>query len=100
MNPKNKKIIFGIKLFIGFVVERYKQRENFVSEPFWKILVKHKHQDSQVEFNWERVRLFDYDICLSLYNQILSEPLARVTTVITKPKSKWRPCALDTVVIK
>lgn len=85
---------------LGFVVERFKQRENFLPEPFWKIIVKHKHQetDKDVEFNWERVRLFDYDICLSFYDIIMTDPTAKVILVQTKPKSKWRPVALDTVV--
>lgn len=86
---------------LGFVVERFKERESFQSEPFWKILVLHDGQDgAEVEFSWERVRLFDYNVCSSIYNYIISNPAAKVTKVETKPKSKWRPVALDTVVIK
>ena len=48
---------------LGFVVERFKQREQFVSEPFWKLVVTRVHDTDGkcVEFVWERVRLFDYD---------------------------------------
>jgi DNA topoisomerase-3 len=95
-----KLISYGSCQFptLGFVVERFKQRENFVAEPFWKIVVNHVHDEKRVEFNWDRVRLFDHDICLAIYNHVISDPMARVISVITKPKSKWRPCALDTVV--
>lgn len=84
---------------LGFVVERYKERMNFQSEPFWRIVVLHDGQNgSEVEFSWDRVRLFDYDVCSSLFELIIGNPLARVAKVETKPKSKWRPVALDTVV--
>jgi DNA topoisomerase-3 len=87
---------------LGFVVERFKQREAFLSEPFWKIVVTRVHDTDKksVEFAWERVRLFDYQACLSLYEKCIGEEpvMARVVEVKTKPKSKWRPCALDTVV--
>jgi len=87
---------------LGFVVERFKQREQFVSEPFWKLVVTRVHDTDGkcVEFAWERVRLFDYQTCLNLYEMCLAvEPvMARVVEVKTKPKSKWRPVALDTVV--
>jgi DNA topoisomerase-3 len=97
-----KLISYGSCQFptLGFVVERYKQREEFVSEPFWRICVFHERQANEkpVEFTWERVRLFDYNVCLAIYDLILTNPMAKVVEVKTKPKSKWRPCALDTIV--
>lgn len=84
---------------LGFVVERYKERENFQSDPFWKILVLHDGQNgAEVEFAWDRVRLFDFNVCSSIFETILASPNAQVVKVETKPKSKWRPVALDTVV--
>ena len=63
--------------------------------------VHHKKDNisNQVEFTWERGRLFDHSSCYAFYSSILMNPLARVVDVKTKPKSKWRPVALDTVVI-
>lgn len=49
-------------------------------------------------FNWERGHLFDYALCNSLYSFVISNPIANVVEVKTKPKSKWRPAALDTIV--
>ena len=62
------------------------------------IKVKHKVDGKEVEFAWERVRLFEYIAASVLYDVVISIPLARVADIKTKPKSKWRPCALDTIV--
>jgi DNA topoisomerase-3 len=83
---------------LGFVVERYKDRENFVSEPFWKLAVTHQEDNQTVEFNWDRIRLFDYRVSLAYFNMCKANPQAKVTEVVTKPKSKWRPLPLDTIV--
>ncbi|CAD5122782.1 DgyrCDS11189 [Dimorphilus gyrociliatus] len=95
----NQLISYGSCQFptLGFVVERYKQVEDFVPEPFWKIRVTHENDGSSVDFSWKRNRLFDYDLCLALYEQCIEVPIANVTDVRTRPKSKWRPVALDTV---
>ena len=47
---------------MGFVVERYKAIQAFVSEPFWKITVNHRRNNQDVEFVWERIRLFEKDV--------------------------------------
>ncbi|XP_050684412.1 DNA topoisomerase 3-alpha isoform X2 [Leptidea sinapis] len=82
---------------LGFVVERYRAVENFVSEMFWKIKVNHTINNLSVDFNWERVRLFDEEACQVLHDICTENPQAKVTDVKTKPKSKWRPLPLDTV---
>ncbi len=84
---------------LGFIVERYLQRENFIREPFWKIAVEHQTENGQFcEFTWERNRLFEHQPCLMIYDMIMDEPLAKVMDIKSKNKSKWRPTALDTVV--
>ena len=97
----NRIVSYGSCQFptLGFVVERFKQNQEFVSEPFWKIVVLHKKEEKQIEFLWERGCLFDHSVCLSLYNLIIANPMAKVIDVKTKPKSKWRPTALDTIVL-
>uniref|UniRef100_A0A1A9WUA1 DNA topoisomerase n=1 Tax=Glossina brevipalpis TaxID=37001 RepID=A0A1A9WUA1_9MUSC len=82
---------------LGFVAERYKEIEAFVSEPFWKIKVFHTIDDFTVEFNWARNRLFDKQACEDYYLIILSNPKATVESVTVKSKSKWRPTPMDTV---
>jgi len=83
---------------LGFIVERYQQRENFIREKFWKILVEHQSNSEQIcEFLWERNRLFEHQPCLTIYDLIMDEPMAKVVDIKSKRKSKWRPAALDTV---
>lgn len=82
---------------LGFVVERFKAIQAFVPEVFHKIKVTHDHKDGTVEFNWKRYRLFNHTACLVLYQLCMEDPMATVVEVRSKPKSKWRPQALDTV---
>ncbi|TKR77184.1 hypothetical protein L596_018201 [Steinernema carpocapsae] len=82
---------------LGFVVERYKAIEDFVQEPFWKLIAKHKRNQMDVEFVWERNRLFDRD-ATNLFLDICNESReAKIEAVTKKPKSRWRPVALDTI---
>lgn len=60
--------------------------------------VTHKIDSLEVEFLWKRGRLFDELSCKVLHERCLDRPLATVENVETKPKSKWRPVPLDTVV--
>ena len=64
------------------------------------ILVNHTMNNLSVDFAWERVRLFDQDACKIFHDFCLEHPNAKVCEVKTKPKSKWRPLPLDTVVSK
>ncbi|RWS28419.1 DNA topoisomerase 3-alpha-like protein [Leptotrombidium deliense] len=83
---------------LGFVVERFKEIEDFVPQKFWYLIVKDKRDGIDVDFKWERVRNFDEDIVLAIYCKMLqTPPEAVVTSVTTKPKSKWRPQPMDTV---
>lgn len=95
----NQLISYGSCQFptLGFVVQRYKQVQAFVPEPFWKLKVTHKKDDALTEFTWKRGRLFDHTACLVLYQLCLENPLAHVTDIRSRNKSKWRPHPLDTV---
>lgn len=60
--------------------------------------VSHAWEEGVVDFAWRRVRLFDENACLVLFEACQDQPIARVTSIVTKNKSKWRPLPLDTVV--
>ncbi len=96
----NQLLSYGSCQFptMGFVVERYKAIENFVPEAFYKIRVTHEVQQMRVEFHWQRVRLFDRSAAQAYHDLCLAAPTARVRDVRSKPKSKWRPIPMDTVV--
>jgi DNA topoisomerase-3 len=51
-----------------------------------------------VEFHWQRVRLFDYQAAQIFHDICLENPIAKVEQVQSKPKNKWRPLPMDTVV--
>ncbi|GBP35686.1 DNA topoisomerase 3-alpha [Eumeta japonica] len=60
-------------------------------------LINHRMNNLNVEFSWDRIRLFDQEACQVLHDICTENPQARVCEVKTKPKSKWRPLPLDTV---
>lgn len=97
---KDQLISYGSCQFptLGFVVERYKAIERFIPEDFWKIDVSHTIGDLTVNFSWKRVRLFDKDACQVLFDTVQERMEAVVEKVVSKPKSKWRPVPLDTIV--
>lgn len=98
-NDTSQVISYGSCQFptLGFVTDRYKMIENFVSEPFWKLIVEHTRESHKVEFLWDRNRLFDRDTVDILHDECKETKEAHVEKVAKKPKSKWRPQALDTV---
>ncbi|XP_054891755.1 DNA topoisomerase 3-alpha [Poeciliopsis prolifica] len=95
----NQLISYGSCQFptLGFVVERFKAIQAFIPETFYKIKVLHEVEEDRVEFSWKRNRLFHHTACLVLYQICMEDPIATVTSVTSKPKSKWRPLPLDTV---
>nr|XP_020443489.1 DNA topoisomerase 3-alpha isoform X1 [Monopterus albus] len=95
----NQLISYGSCQFptLGFVVELFKAIQAFIPETFYKIKVVHEGEDGTVEFSWKRNRLFNHTACLVLYQICMEDPIATVTSVTSKPKSKWRPLPLDTV---
>ncbi|XP_061605462.1 DNA topoisomerase 3-alpha [Phyllopteryx taeniolatus] len=95
----NQLISYGSCQFptLGFVVERFKAIQAFIPETFYKIRVLHEVEEDTVEFGWKRHRLFNHTACLVLYQICMEDPIATVTSVTSKPKSKWRPLPLDTV---
>ena len=82
---------------LGFVVDRYKQVQQFVPETFFKLKAVLSRDSNQVEFSWSRGRLFNRSVAEIFLQVCLDEPVALVTRVASKPKSKWRPLPLDTV---
>lgn len=58
----------------------------------------HTKDDKSVEFLWERNRLFNQLACEVLYDMCKENDLATVLSIESKPKTKWRPRPLDTVV--
>lgn len=62
------------------------------------ISVQHTIDELTVDFHWGRDRLFDQDLVQSILERCLENRTATIKKVISKPKSKWRPLPLDTIV--
>ncbi|KAK9765124.1 DNA topoisomerase, variant 3 [Basidiobolus ranarum] len=82
---------------LGFIVDQFLRVENFVPEDFWKIEVSVNRDDGVAKFNWKRSCLYDQLICLVLYERCVENSIATVTSVKSKPTSKWKPLPLTTV---
>lgn len=99
----DKKIIsYGSCQFptLGFVVEQYRAREEFVQEAFWSISAAHTRDGINANFTWHRGHLFDRLICMLFYERCIESPLATVTEVSSKPTRNWRPLPLTTVALQ
>ncbi|EGC33055.1 hypothetical protein DICPUDRAFT_37309 [Dictyostelium purpureum] len=89
---------------LGFVVERYFRKTNFVREDFWTVNVydnrrietNNDDRPSEVVFSWKRKRLFDYSTAYILYEKCLDNPQAVVVDINTND-SKYRPLPLTTI---
>ncbi len=63
--------------------------------------VFHEVNGTKVEFHWARSRLFDQRSAQAHHDACLEDPVvARVEGCRSKPKSKWRPVPMDTVVCR
>ncbi|KAF8329298.1 DNA topoisomerase [Amanita rubescens] len=84
---------------LGFVVRRYNQVTEFVSEPFWYIYLALRSQDAEEEtpFTWKRGHLFDETVAISFYEYVLQHEMARVKKVNNRSTKKWKPLPLTTV---
>ncbi|CAG2175473.1 unnamed protein product [Oppiella nova] len=82
---------------LGFVVDRFKARENFVPQKFWSIDVHYTKDNMNACFNWKRVRVFCEQSCLAVMSKVMDSPEAVVTHINTKRRTKWRPQPMDTV---
>ncbi|KAI9658943.1 MAG: DNA topoisomerase [Bathelium mastoideum] len=96
---ENRLISYGSCQFptLGFVVDRYFRVQNFKPETFWSIKVAHQKEGVTVNFNWQRVHLFDRMVVVILYERCLQARTAKVTKMQRKPTSKWKPLPLTTV---
>lgn len=88
---------------IRFIVEREREIEAFVEEPFWRIDVEHVRVDhataerARAQFEWARGRLFDRLACVVLYEMCVEEPEATVVAVNRRRTTRAKPIPLATV---
>ena len=59
--------------------------------------MKFKTKDEEAKFNWSRNHLFDKHVTLILFEMVEDAGQAKITSVVKKPKLKFRPTPLNTV---
>ena len=68
---------------------------------FFSVLHENENLENDCQmarFSWKRGRVFDELACSVIHaNCVEPTAFAKVTSVNSRPKSKWRPCALETV---
>jgi DNA topoisomerase-3 len=85
---------------LGFVVDRYLEIESFVPEQFWTVDLRGRKGSQDIEFNWSRKRLFDFEVAAVLYESCLDSSQLRVLSVDRIEKRKIRPVPLATVALQ
>ena len=97
---KDSKVIsYGSCQFptLGFVVDRYQKVRDFKPEEFWYISLSVQKDDTAAGFNWSRGHLFDQLAVFILYEMCVENPTCTVTSVTSRPTSKWAPLPLTTI---
>lgn len=89
---------------LGFVVERYLKRLNFVPEDFWSISCEVESSDPdeasgklKTTFRWKRGNLYDRLSCVMLYQLSVEAGAAKVIECSARQTSKFKPCPLNTI---
>ena len=94
-----KVISYGSCQFptLGFVVDRYQKIKNFKPEDFWSIDLSVKKDGTEAKFSWKRGVLFDQHAVFVFYELCVESPTCTVTSVSSRPTSKWAPLPLTTI---
>jgi len=82
---------------LGFVVNRYRKRQAFRQEKFWKIEIEHKKDDTVARFEWSQHRLFDQLECSIIFEDVVEAGECVITEVTNRETRKSRPVPLSTV---
>lgn len=82
---------------LGFCVQRHDQILHFKPESFWRILPVANRGGTVLQFEWDRVRLFDETMAHLLHRKVSRTKVARVTSVSISTDTRVRPTALNTV---
>jgi DNA topoisomerase-3 len=97
--PATKVISYGPCQFptLGFIVDAYMKRKNFVPEKFWLITCTLPKDGVTCDLKWCRKRLFCQLSCFAIYASTLDDPTTKVTNIHNERKLKDKPLPLSTV---
>lgn len=82
---------------LGFCVQRHDEILNFKPENFWRLVPVANRQGINLQFEWERGRLFDECMARFLLQNLNKNKTGKVVHVSISKESRVRPLALNTV---
>lgn len=82
---------------LGFIVDRYNRVKSFVPENFWYLSIDIKKSNQKVLFSWTKGHFFDRLFVTLLYQDCLTHQEGKISSLVKKPTSNWRPLPLTTV---
>ncbi|XP_009371098.1 DNA topoisomerase 3-beta isoform X1 [Pyrus x bretschneideri] len=82
---------------LGFCVQRYLQINTFKPEKFWVIRPYIIQKGYELQLEWERNKLFDFDVAVMFQKLVMEDGMLVVTEIVEKQESKSRPSGLNTV---
>ncbi|ONI28983.1 hypothetical protein PRUPE_1G173500 [Prunus persica] len=80
-----------------FCVQRYLQINTFKPEKFWAVRPYIIQKGYELQLEWERNKLFDYDVAVMFQKLVMEDGILEVTEMVEKQESKSRPFGLNTV---
>ncbi|MEN2495703.1 MAG: DNA topoisomerase 3-alpha, variant 2 [Marteilia pararefringens] len=89
---------------LGFVVERYKERDSFVTEKSYSLGIEHRKlpasedTDTSIlnKFSWRRDKIFCQQVAQAIHKKLQQVNLAMVVNRLEKRVNKFRPMPFDT----
>eukprot|EP00796_Vickermania_ingenoplastis_P008249 gene8249-5770_t len=82
---------------LGFCVQRHDEILNFKPENFWRLVPVANRQGINLQFDWDRGRVFDEPMARLLHQKVSKSKTSKVIQVQVSKDSRVRPLALNTV---
>ncbi|CAI0397667.1 unnamed protein product, partial [Linum tenue] len=82
---------------LGFCVQRYLQITTFKPEKYWALHPYIVMDGYELQLDWERHRLFDFDVAAMFQKLVLQDGVLLVTGISEEQETKGRPQGLNTV---
>ncbi|XP_038711610.1 DNA topoisomerase 3-beta isoform X2 [Tripterygium wilfordii] len=82
---------------LGFCVQRYLQITAFKAEKFWALCPYVIQDGFEIQLQWERQKLFDFDVATMFHKLVMQDGIVEVLDISEKQETKARPSGLNTV---
>ncbi|GMH18631.1 hypothetical protein Nepgr_020472 [Nepenthes gracilis] len=82
---------------LGFCVQRYLRITTFKPEKLWVLHPYIIHKGYEIKLEWERERLFDFDVAMMFQKLVAEDGTVVVDNIFEKQEHKSRPSGLNTV---